>query len=51
MFYSIIKLDVFNKLKESSAFSFNNRYLVNVFYGIMLDTKVAGVFIAGEPQV
>ena len=32
-------------------FSFNNRYLVNVFYSIMLDTRVAGVSIAGEPQV
>ena len=48
MFYSIIKLDVFNKLKESFAFFFNNRYLVNVFYSIMLDTRAAGVFTAGE---
>ena len=30
MFYSIIKLNVFNELKESSAFSFNNKYLVNI---------------------
>ena len=49
MFYSITKLDVFNELKESFIFSFNNRYSVNVFYGIMLDTKAAGVSIAGEP--
>ena len=48
MFYSIIKLDIFNKLKESFAFSFNNRYLVNVFIGIILDTEAAGVFTAGE---
>jgi hypothetical protein len=51
MFYSIIKSDVFNELKESFAFSFNNRYLVNIFYGIMLDTRAIGVFIAGELQV
>ena len=49
MLYFITKLDIFNKLKESSAFSFNNRYLVNVFYGIILDIKAAGVSIVGEP--
>jgi hypothetical protein len=48
MFYFIIKLDAFNKLKESSAFSFNNKYLINIFYGIMLDTRATGVSIAGE---
>ena len=48
MFYSIIKLDIFNKLKESSAFSFNNRYSVNIFYGIMPDTKATKIFTAGE---
>ena len=48
MFYFIIKLDVFNKLKESFMFSFNNRYLVNIFYSIIPDTKAAGVFIAKE---
>ena len=45
MFYSIIKLDIFNELKESSMFFFNNKYLVNIFYSIMLDIKAAGVFI------
>ena len=49
MFYFIIKLDVFNKLTKSFIFFFNNRYLVNVFYGIILDTRAAGVFIIGEP--
>ena len=49
MFYFIIKLDIFNKLKESFIFSFNNRYLVNIFYGIILDTKATGVFIAEKP--
>jgi hypothetical protein len=44
MFHSIIKLDIFNKLKES----FNNKYLVNIFYGIILDTRAAGVFIIKE---
>jgi hypothetical protein len=48
MFYSIIKLDVFNKLKESSMFSFNNKYLANIFYSIILDTRAAEVSIAGE---
>ncbi len=49
MLYIIIKLDIFNKPKESSIFSFNNRYLVNIFYGIILDIGAAGVSIAGEP--
>ena len=44
-----MKSDVFNKLKESSAFLFNNKYLVNVFYGIMPDIKAAGVSIVGKP--
>jgi hypothetical protein len=46
MFYFIIKLDVFNKLKKSFIFFFNNRYLVNVFYSIILDTRAAEVSIA-----
>ena len=49
MFYFIIKLDIFNKLKESFIFFFNDRYLVNIFYGIILDTRAAEVSIAGEP--
>ena len=48
MFYSITKSDIFNKLKESSAFFFNNRYSANVFYGIMPDTKAAGVSTVGK---
>jgi hypothetical protein len=48
-FYSITKLDIFNKLKESSIFSFNNKYSVNVFYDIMPDTKAIGVSTAKEP--
>ena len=48
MLYSIIKLDIFNKPKESSIFSFNNRYSVNIFYGIMPDIKAIRVFITGE---
>ena len=51
IFYSIIKLDIFNELKENSTFSFNNKYSVNVFYGIMPDTKATGVSIVGKPQV
>ena len=49
MLYFITKLDIFNKLKESSTFSFNNKYLVNIFYGIMPDIGAAGVSIIGEP--
>ena len=49
MFYFITKLDIFNKLKENFIFSFNNRYSVNVFYSIMLDTKAAEVSTVGEP--
>ena len=49
MLYLVIKLDILNKLKESSIFSFNNRYLVNVFYSIILDTRAIGVSIVGEP--
>ena len=48
MFYSIIKSDIFNKLKESFIFSFNNRYSANILYGIILDTKTTGVSTAGE---
>ena len=48
MFHSIIKLNIFNKLKESSAFFFNNKYLVNVFYSIMFDIKAVEIFIVGE---
>ena len=48
MLYVIMKSDIFNELKESSVFSFDNRYLVNVFYNIMLDTGVVGVFTVGE---
>ena len=44
-----MKLNIFNKLKKSFIFSFNNRYLVNVFYSIIPDTKAVGVFIVGEP--
>jgi hypothetical protein len=51
MFYSITKLDIFNKLKESFIFSFNNRYLANIFYSIISDTKAAEVSTAGKPQV
>ena len=43
IFYSITKLDIFNKLKESSVFFFNNRYSINVFYGIMPNIGAIGV--------
>jgi hypothetical protein len=49
MFYLIIKLDIFNKLKESSIFFFNNRYLMNIFYSIIPDTGAIEVFAVKEP--
>ena len=49
MFYFIIKLNIFNKLKESSVFSFNNKYSVNIFYSIIPDTKAVEVSIVGKP--
>jgi hypothetical protein len=49
MLYSIIKLDIFNKPKESSTFFFNNRYSANIFHGIMLDIGAAGVSTVREP--
>ena len=51
MFHFITKSDIFNELKESSIFSFNDRYLANIFYGIMPDIRATGVSTAGEPQV
>ena len=47
--YSITKLDIFNEPKESSAFSFDDRYSANVFYSIIPDTGAAGVSTVGEP--
>ena len=49
MLYFITKSDIFNKLKESFVFFFNNKYLVNVFHSIILDTKAAEISIVGEP--
>ena len=51
MLYFIIKSNIFNKLKESFIFFFNNKYSVNVLYSIILDIGAAGVSIAGKPQV
>ena len=52
MLYSITKLDIFNKLKESSIFSFNNKYLVNIIYSIMPNTGAIEVsIIIKKPQV
>ena len=48
MFHFIIKSNIFNKLKESSVFSFNNRYLVNVFYSIIPDTRATEISTVGE---
>ena len=49
MFYSITKLNIFNKLKESFTFFFNDKYLVNIFYGIIPDIRAIGVSIVEKP--
>ena len=49
IFHFIIKLDIFNKPKKSSTFSFNNKYLVNVFYSIMPDTRATEISTVGKP--
>ena len=49
MFYFITKFNIFNEQKKSSIFSFNNKYLINVFYSIIPDIKAVKVFIVGEP--
>ena len=49
IFHSITKLDIFNELKESFIFFFNDRYSVNIFYSIILDIKATEVSTAGEP--
>ena len=51
MFHSVTKSDVFNEPRESSAFSFDQRYSENVFCGIMPDTGAADVSTAGKAQV
>ena len=51
MFYFITKSDIFNKLKESFIFFFNNKYLANIFYSIIPDIRAVKVSIVGEPQV
>jgi hypothetical protein len=48
MFHLITKLNVFNKPKESSAFSFNDKYSTNIFYGIMPDIRAAEISIVKE---
>ena len=32
-------------------FFFNNKYLINIFYSIILDIKAAEISIVGKPQV
>jgi hypothetical protein len=46
-----MRSDIFNRLKESSAFFFDKRYSANIFYNIIPDTEAAGVSTAGESQV
>ena len=48
MFYFIIKSNIFNKLKESFIFFFNNKYLANIFYSIIPDTRAAEISIVKE---
>ena len=48
-FHFITKSDIFNKPKENSIFFFNNRYLVNIFYSIMPNTRAVKISIVEEP--
>ena len=48
MLYFITKSDIFDKLKESFTFSFNDKYLANVFYGIMPDIGATEISIVEE---
>ncbi len=36
---------------EHSVFIFNDRYSLYEFYGIMPDSRAAGISLASEPQV
>jgi hypothetical protein len=38
-----------NVVIQSTLLQHCDRYLVNVFYGIILDTRATGVSIVGEP--
>jgi hypothetical protein len=42
--------DPFNEPNETLTFTFDDCYLSNIFQGIMPDSSVAGVSIAGNPQ-
>jgi hypothetical protein len=44
---------LFNTYKPlvSSAFTFDNRYSLYKFQGIMLNSRAVGISLAGEPQV
>jgi len=44
----ITKSNIFNEPKENFTFSFNNRYLINIFHNIMPDIRAVGVSITKE---
>jgi hypothetical protein len=48
---NMFKLSSTYNLLISSAFTFNNRYSLYEFQGIILDSRAAGISLAGEPQV
>ena len=54
VWHTVTSKDIFKasplQLPETSVFIFKNRYLSEVFQGIMLDSKAAGVLTAGQPQ-
>ena len=51
VFHAITKVDIFNEPKESSAFTFDDRYSATTFQGIMPDSGAAGISTAGKSQV
>jgi hypothetical protein len=48
--HALTKEDEFSKPLELTAFTFEDRYSVEIFHGIMLDTGAAGVSTAGRLQ-
>jgi hypothetical protein len=50
IFHSLIKTNVFKLLAESLTFTFNNRYSLEIFQGIMPNSRAVGVSTVGQPQ-
>ena len=49
IFHLLTKTNIFN-LKSHLTFTFNNRYLLETFQGIMPNSRAASILTAEEPQ-